>query len=68
MRLWDLYETPEGHINAETEKAVVTSFFKDELCYRLFSRVAAPVAGDSLAVLRDHILQTDPSFQLSEQF
>lgn len=43
------------------EKAVVTSFFKDKRCYNLFSRVAAPIAGDSLAVLRDHIRDTDPA-------
>lgn len=35
--LRDRYETPEGLINPETEKALITSFFKDQQCYKLFS-------------------------------
>lgn len=68
MRLRDLYKTLDGLINAKTDKAVITSFFKDEWCYRLFSRVATPVASDTLAIFRDHIQQTNPTFELSEQF
>lgn len=67
-RLRDHYETPEGFMNAATEKAVVTSFFKDKRCFNLFSQVAAPVTDDALAVLRDHIRQTDPTFNLPEDF
>lgn len=54
IRLRNPYETPEGFINTATEKAVVTSFFKDQQCYKLFSQVAAPIVGDTFAILRDH--------------
>lgn len=67
VRLWDWYKTPEGFINAVMEKVVVTSFFKDQWCYKLFFQVAAPVAGDTLAVLRDHIQRTNLTFELSEK-
>lgn len=64
VRLWDRYETPNGFINVATKKAVLTSFFKDKRFYNLFSQVAAPIAGDALVVLRDHIRETDPTFDL----
>lgn len=54
IRLRNPYETPEGFINTAIEKAVVTSFFKDQQCYKLFSQVAAPIVGDTFAILTDH--------------
>lgn len=68
IRLHDRYETPEGFINTAMEKAVVTSFFKDQRCYKLFSRVATPIAGDALALLGDHLWGTDPSFERPKRF
>lgn len=34
----------------------------------MLSRVAAPIAGDALAVVRDHIREIDPTFELSDKF
>lgn len=68
VRLWDHYETPEGFINVVMENVVVTSFFKDKRCYNLFSWVAAPIAGDALTVMRDHIREMDSTFELLESF
>lgn len=62
------YETPEGFINTATGKVVVTSFFKDQQCYKLFSQVAATIVGDTFAILRDHYREANQSFELPKNF
>lgn len=66
--LLNRYETLEGFINTVIEKAVVTLFFKDNQCYKLFSQVVPPIVGDAFAILRDHYREADLSFELPKNF
>lgn len=66
-RVTERYETPNGHINATTEKTVLEAFLMDKRCGNLFTRISRPVVGEAFKYLCQRIRQeVEPSFQLPE--